>query len=50
MEGSATQQSKYAKMFSSHPDSKNRAAEMKERAEKDGLWKDPGTVTLPGKA
>ena len=33
-------QSKFQKMMSSHPDSEKRAI-------KDGLWKDPGEVTLP---
>jgi metalloprotease len=40
-------QTKSEKMMSSHPDSEARAAEVKEKAEKDGLWKDPGEVTLP---
>lgn len=34
-------QSKMAKMTSSHPDSKKRAEEIKEKATKDGLWKEP---------
>lgn len=37
----------FQKMMSSHPDSEKRAAAVKKQAEKDGLWKDPGTVTLP---
>jgi len=45
-----TTQSKSEKMMSSHPDSEKRAKEIKEKAEKDGLWKDPGVVTLPTKA
>lgn len=44
-EGSA--QSGFEKMFNSHPDSEKRAQSIKKRAEKDGLWKDPGTVALP---
>lgn len=40
-------QSGFEKMFNSHPDSEKRAQAVKKRAEKDGLWKDPGTVTLP---
>lgn len=42
-----TPQSGFQKMFNSHPDSNKRAEAIKKRAEKDGLWKDPGTVTLP---
>ncbi|MCD0453949.1 M48 family metallopeptidase [Chryseobacterium sp. LC2016-27] len=42
-----TAQSGFQKMFNSHPDSNKRAEAVKKRAEKDGLWKDPGTVTLP---
>lgn len=34
-------------MFNSHPDSVKRADVIKKKAEKDGLWKDPGTVTIP---
>ncbi len=40
-------QTKSEKMMSSHPDSEARAKEVKEKAEKDGLWKDPGEVKLP---
>jgi metalloprotease len=40
-------QTKSEKMMSSHPDSEARAAEVKQKAEKDGLWKDPGTIKLP---
>ena len=40
-------QSKFQKMMSSHPDSEKRAEAAKKRAIKDGLWKDPGEVTLP---
>ena len=39
--------SKFQKMMSSHPDSEKRAEAAKKRAIKDGLWKDPGEVTLP---
>ncbi|MDF2934510.1 MAG: peptidase [Chryseobacterium sp.] len=45
-EGAAAQ-SGFQKMFNSHPDSNKRAEAIKKRAEKDGLWKDPGTVSLP---
>ena len=45
-EGGGTQ-SGFQKMFNSHPDSNKRAEVIKKRAEKDGLWKDPGTVSLP---
>lgn len=45
-EGGAAQ-SGLQKMFNSHPDSNKRAEAIKKRAEKDGLWKDPGTVSLP---
>lgn len=40
-------ESKFQKMMSSHPDSEKRAEAAKKRAIKDGLWKDPGQVTLP---
>ncbi|MDH6252073.1 putative metalloprotease [Chryseobacterium sp. H1D6B] len=40
-------QSSFQKMFNSHPDSEKRAQAIKKRAEKDGLWKDPGAVALP---
>lgn len=40
-------QSKFQKMFNSHPDSNKRAEAIKKKAEKDGLWKDPGTVSIP---
>ena len=40
-------QSRFQKMMSSHPDSEKRAEAAKKRAIKDGLWKDPGEVTLP---
>ncbi|WP_419868936.1 M48 family metallopeptidase [Chryseobacterium sp. CT-SW4] len=44
---SGEKQSGFQKMFNSHPDSAKRADAIKKKAEKDGLWKDPGTVTLP---
>lgn len=37
----------YERMMSSHPDSEKRAQSIKKKAEKDGIWKDPGEVTLP---
>jgi len=37
----------FQKVFNSHPDSNKRVEAVKKRAEKDGLWKDPRTVTLP---
>ncbi|SEH34485.1 M48 family metalloprotease [Chryseobacterium culicis] len=40
-------QTNFEKMFNSHPDSNKRAEAVKKKAEKDGLWKDPGTVSLP---
>lgn len=40
-------QTGFQKMFNSHPDSEKRAQAIKKRAEKDGLWKDPGTVSIP---
>lgn len=45
-EGAAAQ-SGFQKMFNSHPESNKRAEAIKKKAEKDGLWKDPGTVSLP---
>ncbi|GGC26547.1 peptidase M48 [Parapedobacter defluvii] len=42
-----TNVSGFEKMLSSHPDSEKRAEEVKAKAEKDGLWQDPGTVELP---
>jgi metalloprotease len=47
LSGGADNQTKSQKMMSSHPDSEARAAEVKKRAEKDGVWKDPGEVKLP---
>ncbi|MDO5615041.1 MAG: M48 family metallopeptidase [Cruoricaptor ignavus] len=43
----ANKQSKFQKMFNSHPDSDKRAEVIKQKAMKDGLWKDPGTIVLP---
>lgn len=40
-------QSKFQKMMNSHPDSEKRAEAVKKQAQKDGLWKDPGEVSLP---
>ena len=34
-------------MMNSHPDSNKRAETVKAKAKKDGLWNDPGTVSLP---
>jgi metalloprotease len=48
--GSGSKQKNSEKMMSSHPDSEERAAEIKKSAEKDNLWKDPGTVALPTEA
>lgn len=45
--GGSAKSGAFQKMMSSHPDSEKRAQSIKKRAEKDGLWKDPGTVTLP---
>jgi metalloprotease len=39
-DGSSAQASKFQKMMNSHPDSKQRAEEVKKRAQKDGLWKE----------
>ncbi len=44
---SGSTQTKSQKMMSSHPESESRAADVKKKAEKDGVWKDPGTVKLP---
>ncbi|RQO30064.1 peptidase [Taibaiella sp. KBW10] len=44
---SNTKAKTFEKMMSSHPDSDKRAETAKKKAEKDGLWKDPGTVSLP---
>lgn len=45
--GGGATASSYQKMMSSHPDSEKRAKTIMKRAEKDGVWKDPGEVTLP---
>ena len=37
----------FEKMLSSHPDSEQRAETVKSHAQQDGLWQDPGTVSLP---
>lgn len=39
----------FQKMMSSHPDSEKRAEAVKKKAKKDGLWNDPGEITLPTK-
>ena len=39
-DGSGAEASKFQKMLSSHPDSKQRAEEVKKKAQKDGLWKE----------
>lgn len=44
---SSSKASKFEKMMSSHPDSDKRAEAVKKKAEKDGIWKDPGEVKLP---
>ena len=44
---SGSKASTFQKMMSSHPDSDKRAEAVKKRAEKDGVWKDPGEVKLP---
>ncbi|QDP85586.1 M48 family metallopeptidase [Chryseobacterium sp. SNU WT5] len=45
--GGSSKSTSYQKMMSSHPDSEKRAQTIKKRAEKDGVWKDPGEVKLP---
>lgn len=45
--GGSAKATSFQKMMSSHPDSEKRAQNIKKRAEKDGVWKDPGEVTLP---
>ena len=45
--GGGSEQSKSEKMMSSHPDSGDRAENVEKKAKKDGLWKDPGEVSLP---
>ena len=47
LSGSAKEQKTTEKMMNSHPDSNKRAETVKAKAEKDGLWNDPGSVTLP---
>ncbi len=41
-----SEQSKFAKMMNSHPDSKKRAAAVKKKATADGLWVEPAPVTI----
>ncbi len=43
-----TEQSKFQKMFNSHPDSKGRAESIEKKAKKDGLWKDPVYLVYDG--
>ena len=43
----AEAQKTFEKMLNSHPDSEKRAESVKKKAKKDGLWNDPGTVSLP---
>lgn len=45
--GGSAKSTSFQKMMSSHPDSEKRAKSIKKKAENDGVWKDPGTVTLP---
>ncbi|MFC6268764.1 M48 family metallopeptidase [Frigoriflavimonas asaccharolytica] len=45
--GGSAKATSFQKMMSSHPDSEKRANSVKKRAEKDGIWKDPGEVSLP---
>lgn len=45
--GGSSKASSFQKMMSSHPDSEKRAQAIKKKAEKDGVWKDPGEVKLP---
>ncbi|MET4080868.1 putative metalloprotease [Pedobacter sp. UYP30] len=45
--GGSAKATSFQKMMSSHPDSEQRAQSIKKKAEKDGVWKDPGTVMLP---
>jgi metalloprotease len=42
-----SEQKAFEKMFNSHPNSDKRAKSVMKKAESDGLWKDPGEVTLP---
>ena len=45
--GGSSKATSFQKMMSSHPDSDKRAESVKKKAEKDGVWKDPGEVKLP---
>ena len=45
--GGSAKATSFQKMMSSHPDSEKRAQIIMKKAEKDGVWKDPGVVTLP---
>ncbi|CAH8295768.1 putative metalloprotease [Mariniflexile fucanivorans] len=45
--GGGEKATSYQRMMSSHPDSEKRAQIIKSRAEKDGVWNDPGEVKLP---
>lgn len=45
--GGSSKANSFQKMMSSHPDSEKRAQAVKKKAEKDGVWKDPGEVKLP---
>ena len=45
--GGGDKATSYQKMMSSHPDSEKRAQSIKDKAQKDGLWNDPGEVKLP---
>ncbi|MFT3911225.1 MAG: M48 family metallopeptidase [Ferruginibacter sp.] len=44
----AAEQSRFQKMFNSHPDSKARAEEIERKAKKDGLWKDTVYLIFDG--
>ena len=41
-------QSRFQKMFDSHPDNKARAEEIQKKAKKDGLWKEPVFLVYDG--
>ncbi len=47
LSASSKKQKTIEKMMNSHPDSNQRAEKVMEKSKKDGLWKDPGTVSLP---
>ncbi|MEO7522453.1 MAG: M48 family metallopeptidase [Ferruginibacter sp.] len=44
----ASEQSRFQKMFNSHPDSKARAEEIERKARKDGFWKEPVYLIFDG--